>query len=90
MSNGFDIAAVIKSTIENILDIKLPLSLCTDSKSLYEYLVKLGIIQEKRLIVDIIYFRQSYEKREITEVKWIDRDSNPANAITKSKPCLAL
>jgi hypothetical protein len=31
--------------------------ICTNSFSLYEYLVKLGIIIEKRLMIDIIVFR---------------------------------
>ena len=41
-------------------------------------------------MIDIIYLRQSYKRREIAEVKWINRDSNPADTITKSKPLLAL
>jgi hypothetical protein len=91
MAYGFDIEATIKSTLEQILRIKtLTLLLCTDSKSLYDCLVKLGTTQEKRLMVDLMCLRQSYERREITEIKWINRDNNPANAITKSKPCQAL
>lgn len=34
--------------------------------------------------------RQSYERREITEIKWFDGNNNPADAMTKSKPCQAL
>ena len=34
--------------------------------------------------------RQSYERRETTEVRWIDGNNNPADAMTKSKPCSAL
>jgi hypothetical protein len=34
--------------------------------------------------------RQLYKRREIAKVKWIDRDSNPTDAMTKSKPLLAL
>jgi hypothetical protein len=60
IAHGFDIGAVIKSTIEAIIQIKVPLILCTDSKSLYDCLVKLGTTQEKRLMVDIICLRQSY------------------------------
>ena len=34
--------------------------------------------------------RQSYKRREIAKIKWIDGGSNPADAMTKSKPCQAL
>ena len=43
MVNGFDIGGAIKETIEGIMRIdNLLLILCTDSKSLFECLVKLG------------------------------------------------
>jgi hypothetical protein len=41
----------------------------TDSYFLYEYLVKLGITKEKRLIINIIVFRQSYELRELYKIR---------------------
>src|SRR5580692_7050629 len=62
MANGFDVGAAIKGTIEKVMKLEsLPLILCTDSKSLYECLVKLGTTHEKRLMVDIMCLRQSYE-----------------------------
>jgi len=64
--------------------------LCTDFKSLYNCLVRLGTTQEKRLMIDIMCLRQAYKRRQIMEVKWINREANPANAITKGKPCAAL
>jgi len=76
--------ALVKSTIDKVLGIDLPLILCTDSKSLYECLVKLGTTQEKRLIIDIMCLRQAYKRREIAEVKWIKGNSNFADAMTKS------
>src|ERR1700744_5805742 len=90
MVHGFDMGSVIKSTIEKILGINLPLVICTDSKSIYECLVKLGTTQEKRLMIDVMCLRQSYERREIAEVIWIDGNSNPADAMTKSKRSTAL
>ena len=54
MAHGFDIAAATKSTIDMSLQIDLPLTLCTDSKSLYDCLVKLGTTAEKRLMIDIM------------------------------------
>jgi hypothetical protein len=84
MTHGFDIRALVKSTIDKVLKIDLPLVLCTNSKSLYKCLVKLGTTQEKRLIIDIMCLRQAYKRKEIAKVKWIKGNSNPANAMTKS------
>jgi hypothetical protein len=87
---GFDLSSSAKSTVEKILGIDLPLVVCTDSKSLYECLVKLRTIQEKCLIIDVMCLRQVYERREIAKIKWIKGESNPADGITKSKPSNAL
>jgi len=67
------------------LDILLPLIIIyIDSYSLYECLVKLRTIKEKRLMINIIALRQSYEKRELTEVRWINKQDNPADIMTKA------
>lgn len=41
-------------------------------------------------MIHVMSLRQSYEAREITEVKWIAGDTNLADAMTKSKACAAL
>jgi hypothetical protein len=47
-------------------------------------------MQKKRLIIDVMCLRQAYKQRLIINVKWIDREANPIDAITKGKTCLAL
>jgi hypothetical protein len=69
MAYKFNIRAAIKFTVDKILNINLPLIIYTDLKSLYNYLIRLSTIQEKRLIINIICLRQAYKQREITEVK---------------------
>lgn len=44
IAHGFNIGASVKSMIDKILGIELPLVVYTDSKSLYECLVKLDTI----------------------------------------------
>jgi hypothetical protein len=66
------------------------LALYTNSKLLYECLVKLGTTQEKRLMIDILCLRQAYERCLITKIVWIYGTTNPADAMTKSKPCQEL
>jgi pyruvate formate-lyase activating enzyme-like uncharacterized protein len=45
--------------------------------------MKLGITKEKHLIINIIAIRQAYEKRELFEICYINRQDNPIDTITK-------
>ena len=89
MVAGADAAISFSTTFARIcrqLEIdNFPVVLCTDSFSLYECLVKLGTTKEKRLMIDIMALRQSYERRELAEIRWIEGDSNPADVMTKNK-----
>jgi hypothetical protein len=66
-------AILISTTLRIIIkQLKLPPILaivCTDSFSLYKCIVKLGTTKEKRLIINIIAIRQSYERRELSEIR---------------------
>jgi hypothetical protein len=53
-------------------------------------MVKLGTTKEKRLMIDIMAIRQSYERRELSEIRWINGNDNPADAMTKGNPVKAL
>ena len=94
MVSGVDIAIAILTTLKMITERlglpSIPLVVCTDSYSLYECLVKLGTTSEKRLMIDIMALRQSYERREIAEIRWINGEDNPADALTKVTPNRAL
>jgi hypothetical protein len=88
MTNEFDADSVIKSIIQRILNIfSLSMILLTDSRSLYDCLVKLDTTSEKRLMIDLMCLRQLYERRKITKIRWIDDDSNLVDAITKINSC---
>jgi len=69
MAHSFNIAVAIKSTVDKVLQINLPLVLCTNFKSLYNYLIQLRTTQEKWLIINIMCLQQAYKRRQITEVK---------------------
>ncbi|TVY50676.1 hypothetical protein LCER1_G007609 [Lachnellula cervina] len=56
----------------------------TDLYLLYKCLIKLGTTKEKRLIINIIALRQLYKNRELIEIRWINSNNNPVDAIIKS------
>ena len=41
-------------------------------------------------MIDIMGLRESYERREISEIRWTDGGRNPADSMTKEKACSAL
>lgn len=94
MMTGFDSGISTADTIRMITDQlglpSIPVVICTDSRSLYECLSKLGTTVEKRLMIDVMALRESYERREIDEFRWIDGKDNPADAMTKATPNGAL
>jgi hypothetical protein len=47
IAHGFNISSLVKAIINRILEIEVSLIIYIDSKSLYEYLVKLGTTREK-------------------------------------------
>jgi len=55
IAHGFDISSLVKSMINKVLEIEVLLVIYINSKSLYEYLVKLGTTREKRLMINVIY-----------------------------------
>jgi hypothetical protein len=87
---GFAIGSTLKMITEQLNLPTIPTIVCTDSFSLYECLVKLGTTKEKRLMIDIMAIRQSYERRELFEIRWINGLDNPADAMTKATPNKAL
>ena len=91
---GVDIGIAISTTFKMITNqlrlLQIATIICIDSYSLYKCLVKLGTTKEKRLMIDIIALRQSYERRELFDIRWINGQDNPANAMTKSNPNKAL
>ena len=69
INHEFNMKAVLKTTIKKMLQFDISLMICTDFKFLYECFVKLKIIYKKQLMIDVMNFRQSYEKREIIEIQ---------------------
>ena len=66
---GFDVASCIKATVDKIYGKQIPLVICTDSRSVFDALTRLGTTAGKLLMIDVAMLRQSYERREIAEVK---------------------
>jgi hypothetical protein len=85
LAHDFDLDAVLKATLSAILDRFLSLLFCIDSKSLYDCLIKFDTTQKKRFMINVMNFRQSYERRKITKMKWLHEINNSINFMIKNK-----
>jgi hypothetical protein len=90
MIHDFDVDSVLKTIFTKMLNAVISLILAANSKSLYDCLVRLRTTIEKRLIIDVMTLRQFYERREITEIKWVHEINNLVDFMTKSKSSSAL
>jgi hypothetical protein len=79
LTHDFDFDAVFKATLFAIFHRFVSFVLCINSKSLYDCLIKLDTTQKKRFIINVMSFRQSYERRKITKMKWIHEVNNLIN-----------
>ncbi len=92
MIHDFDVDSVLKSSLIKMFnkEVFISLILITDSKFLYDCLIRLSITIEKRLMIDVMILRQFYERREITEVIWIHGINNSVDSMIKAKSSTTL
>ncbi|KAM4067659.1 cwf18 domain containing protein [Hirsutella rhossiliensis] len=78
LTSGFDLAFVIKQTVNTIAQ-------RLDLKQIRSSFAQIHIASmKKRLMIDIMALRQAYESRDIAEIRWVNGADNPADAMTKA------
>lgn len=82
-SDAFDIAYSIKFDLESMAKLKIPLTMITDSLSLFDFKTKATGTTEMRLMIDLNIFKQSYYKFEIETIAFVNSANNLAGALTK-------
>lgn len=83
--DAFDSVFTLAADLELIYARKLHIYMFTDSKQLFDAMIKGKRTQEKRLMVDITAARQSYKRFEIHRVGLVRGTDNPADGLSKIK-----
>ena len=81
---GFNIPSIFKDAAKAIFERDLKLCLYTDSKLLYDSLILLNSITEKRFLINFKVIREAYKCREVVKVFWIPGKQNPTDTLTKA------
>ncbi len=72
---------MVKYDLERITETRIPLSMFTDSKSLFDGMVKNTVLTEKRLMIDLRVAWEAYHLNEISDIGFIRGE--PADYFTK-------
>ena len=90
LADGFDAGYSIRHDLARMIGRKIPISMFTDSLSLFDVVTKATITAERRLMIDIAGVKQAYKTREIHTLGFIRTNYNVADALTKVKACDAM
>ena len=80
---GFDFAFIVKDLIEEILGREVKLEALVDSKTVFDVIARDAQTSERRLQIDVLALRQSYDRGELDRIAWIPGDKNAADPLTK-------
>lgn len=81
--DAFDSSFTLRHDLSEIVNSTIPLSLITDSESLFKVIVQSSTITEKRLMIDLQACREAYQEGEIDDVGWVKSGNNVADGLTK-------
>jgi hypothetical protein len=89
-ADAFDIAYALKHELERLINHRIPLSILTDSKGLFDVVTRNSHARERLLNIEIAATRQAYRLEDISDIGLIWSEDNPADAFTKRGQCNAL
>jgi hypothetical protein len=89
-ADAFDMAMIIRHDLRNLLHRNVPITILTDSLSLFDVISKSTITAERRLLIDLGAAKAAYAARELEHVGILRTQYNPADAFTKVKRCPVL
>jgi hypothetical protein len=82
-AEAFDRSFVLKSDLEDMLNVKIPIRMYTDSQSLFDVISKGSMTAERRLQIDIALAREGFDRKWISDIALVASLDNLADALTK-------
>jgi hypothetical protein len=82
-ADAFDFAFALKHDLQAILCQTIPLTILTDSKSLFDVISKSSSTFERRLMIGITAVSNAYNDQELSDVGFVRTKYDPADAFAK-------
>ena len=84
LMEGAEHCFLLKTIFKEIVNINLPVTIITDSKSLKDCLLSSKTLEDKRLKADICVLRDYLRKGDIQQACWTTTERQLADSLTKS------
>jgi hypothetical protein len=82
-AKGFDQGYVLKNYLQELSGRNVPLTILTDSKTLFDVITKASYTREKRILIDLASVREGYRRFYIDDIGLISSEENLADGLTK-------
>jgi len=82
-AEGFDQGFTLKNDLRESLGRDVPLTILTDSKTLFDVITKSSYTQEKRILIDLACAREGYRRFDIDDIGLVSSEENLADGFTK-------
>jgi hypothetical protein len=69
--------------MQELLGRSVPLTILTDSKTLFDVITKASYTREKRILIDLASVREEYRRFDIDDIGLISSEENLADGLTK-------
>ncbi len=83
LADVLDYSILLKHDLETLLKQVIPIQIMTDSKSLFDVIIKSTKTAERKLIIDIAACREAYERHKKRCIAHIKSQYNLADCFTK-------
>ena len=80
---GCEMAFLLNSLLLQLIGTSLPITAVTDCKNLKNSVYSSKTIEDKRMKVDVCVLRDYIRKGQLSDIKWVDTDSQLADGLTK-------
>jgi hypothetical protein len=82
-AEGFDQGYALKNDLRESLQRRVPLTMFTDSKTLFDVITKASYTSEKRILIDLACVREVYARLDIDDIGLLSTTENLADGLTK-------
>jgi hypothetical protein len=85
LADGYDAGYALSHSLSDMLSKRVPLTLLTDSKTLFYVVTKASYTRECRILIDLASVREGYRRLDINGIGLISSEENLADGFTKKQ-----